>query len=452
MSENNTHYVYPAADPVTQPPYQPPVQPEPKGRTTIWKFVVIILVTALVTFTLTAGAGLLVYYGIEATRETEGGSDLGIPFADDEATQQALKKFWAAYQQVDENYYRDLSDAEMLEAMTRGLVDEMDSPYTMYLTAEQVQQINDSMSGNYTGIGCFVSMNKEGLVEIIEVIAGSPAEAAGIRVGDEFIEVDGQDVTAFEEIDSVAALVRGDEGTTVDLVFYRPSEQKNITVTATRRKITTASVSAKMVSATIGYVVVRDFSTNVSANFIAAVDSLQQQGATDIIFDLRNNTGGLASEVVAMLDYLLPEVTVATLKGRSDGKETSESWTSGKSMGVPDDMQYAILMNSYTASASELFAGCLRDLGKAYLIGEQSFGKGSGTITIGLEDGSAINLTTFKYYLPSGISIEGEGLKPDKEVVLPDETAGLSISQLTPEQDTQMQAALGYLESLPTGN
>jgi carboxyl-terminal processing protease len=446
MSENGPTYVYPAAGPDTQPTLLPA---PPAAKTPFWKYLIVVLATSFVTFILTAGVGLFVYFTMAPRQPAATDNGLGITLSDDAETRAALKKFWTVYSEIDKNYYKDLSDAEMLAAMTSGLVDELGSPYTMYLTAEQVKQINDSMSGNYTGIGCFVSLNKDDLVTVIEVIAGSPAEEAGIKVGDIFMKVDGKDVSEFKDINSVAALVRGKEGTSVELVFYRPSEQKNVTFTATRRKITTASVSAKMLSDTIGYVVIRDFSSGVSENFIAAVNSLQQQGAKNIIFDLRNNTGGLATEVVAMLDYLLPEVTIATLKGRENGRDTQEAWTSGKSMGVPESMRYAILTNGYTASASELFSGCLRDLGKAYLIGEQTFGKGSGTITIELEDGSAINLTTFQYYLPGGTCIEGVGLAPDKEVLLPDDTAGLSISQLTPAQDTQLQAALSYLQSLP---
>jgi carboxyl-terminal processing protease len=446
MSENSPDFMDPAAGSNTQPP----VQPVPHAfKTPFWKYLVIVVATAFVTFVLTAGVGLLVYFGLNPRQPDGTGGNLGISFSSDEKTQKALEKFRTVYEEIDQNYYKDLSDAEMLAAMTSGLVDELGSPYTMYLTAEQVQQINDSMSGNYTGIGCFVSLNKDGLVTVIEVIAGSPAEEAGVKVGDIFMEVDGQDVSAFKDINSVAALVRGEEGTAVDLVFYRPSAQKNVALKATRRKITTASVSARMLTGTIGYVVVREFSSGVSKNFIAAVNALQQQGATDIVFDLRNNTGGLATEVVAMLDYLLPDVTIATLQGRQNGRETHETWTSGKSVGVPESMRYAILTNGYTASASELFSGCLRDLGKAYLIGEQTFGKGSGTITIELADGSAINLTTFQYYLPGGTCIEGEGLAPDQEVQLPDDAAGLSISQLTPEQDTQLKAAISYLQGLP---
>jgi carboxyl-terminal processing protease len=424
----------------------PPRGNPPRRPSQAWKYVLTAVVTMLVTFALTAGAGLMVL-GIMNT-----GSDglfnqdrLSLSFAQDEATAQALAKLQEVYQQVKQNYYLEQSDAELLEAMTRGMVNELGNRYTMYLTAEQNQQISESMSGNYSGIGAFVGLNKDGLVEITEIIEDSPAEAAGLMVGDLFVAVDGQDVTGFNDITAVAVLVRGVEGTSVELVLYRPALGENVAVTTVRRKITTASVSHKMLDDTIGYIHVRDFSQNVAKNFIAALKDLQDKGAIHLVIDLRNNTGGLATEVIAMLDYLLPAVTLATLAGRNNGRIFEESWRSDKAMGVPETMRYAILINGISASASELFAGCLRDLGKAVLVGEQSFGKGSGTITIDLDDGSAINLTNFLYYLPGGDSIEEVGLVPDLAVTLPEEARGQSLNRLPLELDTQLGAAIKAL-------
>ncbi len=407
------------------------------------------LVSVVVTFALTAGIGLAVLktMGYGVLQQTQG-DRLSFSFPADPETEKALAKLQTIYGAVTGNYYEALSDADLVAAMARGLVNELDNPYTMYLTTEQNQQIADSMSGNYSGIGAFVGLNRDGLVEITEIIENSPAEDAGIMVGDLFIAVDGRDVTQFKDITAVAALVRGVEGSAVELTFFRPAENKNITVEATRRRITTASVAYRPLTDTVGYVQVRDFSQNVSQNFIQAIEALEENGAQHLIIDLRNNSGGLATEVIDMLDYLLPKATIATLKGRNNGEPFESSWQSGSSSGVPETMRYAILINEITASASELFAGCLRDYGKAYLIGEQSFGKGSGTITINLDDGSAVNLTNFLYYLPSGISIEGTGLMPDQQVSLPEDARGLSLNRLTIEQDTQLFVALEVLAQL----
>ena len=426
-----------------------PEQPRPKRP--VWTYVLTAGITMLVTFALTVGIGLAVLSVInpDFLKPAADSQDrLSFSFEPDPDTQTALAKLQSVFDAIDESYYKELSDAEMIEAMARGLVNEMDSPYTMYLTAEQNRQIEESMSGDYSGIGAFVGLNKDGLVEITEIIENSPAEEAGIMVGDLFMAVDGQDVTAYEDITSVAALVRGEEGTPVELTFFRPSLNDNVTVKATRRRITTASVAYRPLTDTIGYIQVREFSQNVAKNFIAAIEDLESQGVRHLVVDLRNNTGGMASEVIDMLDYLLPRATIATLQGRDNGKPFQSSWDSDKVMGVPATMRYAILVNGITASASELFAGCLRDYGLATLVGEQTYGKGSGTISFALADGSAINVTNFLYYLPSGVSIEGTGLAPDQEVLLPEEAQGISLNRLTIEQDTQLFAALAELEKL----
>lgn len=428
-----------------------PTPASPRRGRSVWSYVLTAGITMLVTFALTVGIGLAALSVLNPgfLKPAEGGQDrLSFSFAPDPATETALSKLQAVFDALDKSYYQELSDAELIDAMARGLVNEMDSPYTMYLTAEQNRQIEESMSGDYSGIGAFVGLNKDGLVEITEIIENSPAEEAGIRVGDLFMAVDGQDVSSYNDITAVAALVRGAEGTPVELTFFRPSLDDHVTVTATRRRITSASVAHRQLTDKIGYIQVREFSQNVAKNFIAAIEDLESQGVEHLVIDLRNNTGGMASEVIDMLDYLLPRATIATLQGRDNGKPFQASWDSDKMMGVPATMRYAILVNGITASASELFAGCLRDYGLAMLVGEQTYGKGSGTISFALADGSAINVTNFLYYLPSGESIEGTGLVPDQDVVLPEDARGISLNRLTIEQDTQLFAALAALEKL----
>ncbi|HAL74331.1 MAG TPA: hypothetical protein DCM45_04455 [Clostridiales bacterium] len=425
-------------------------QPPATARPQFWKYTLTALIAAFLTFCMTVFSGFMVYaflngHGIINTdRQTTN----NISFATDEETVEAVQKLRTVLKLLGDNYYEKLTDAQLLEAMTSGLVDEVGSRYTMYLTKEQNDQLNASMSGEYVGIGALVTMNKNGMAEITEVLADSPAQQAGIHAGDVFIQVDDTDVTAIDAIEEVAILVKGEAGTVVKLVLYRASEGRNVEFAVTRRKITNAALSCKMLENGLGYVQIRDFSQGVAKQFEAAVKDLTSQGAEHIVFDMRNNSGGRADEVIEMLDFLLPKSTIATIKGRNNGKEFSESWDSGASMGVSDTMRYALLINGNTASAAELFSGCLRDNGKGYLIGEQSFGKGSGTQTYSLADGSAINVTIFLYYLPSGESIEEIGLAPDLEIFLPAEVAGLSISQLTIEQDTQLAAAIQYLTNL----
>ncbi len=420
----------------------------PRPRGTAGRTILIILLTMTLTFALTVGGAalFLLRQGGGALRTASLEQALGLSLADDPDTRAELAKFRTVYQTLDQNYYRDLTDAEMVAAMTRGLVNEMDSPYTMYLDAAQTKQIAEAMSGNYVGIGAVVSFNASQQVEIVEIIPGSPAERAGLLTGDVFIAVDGHSVESVQDITQVAVLVRGEAGTKVQLEMYRPSARTRLTVEVERQAITSASVSHRMLASTIGYVRITEFSSGVADQFIKAVEDLKAQGATRLVFDLRNNSGGLANEVIDMLDYLLPETTIARIEGRQDGKPFTREWTSDAAMGVPSDMRYAILINEFTASASELFTGCLRDHDLAVVVGEKSFGKGSGTLTFNLPDGSSINVTNFRYYLPAGECIEGQGLMPDQAVELPDSARGKSIPQLTAAEDTQLARALSCLD------
>ena len=415
-------------------------------------YILTAVISIILTFALTVSGGLLLY--LKAGNQlislvpglSRGEADLTLDLANDPETQAALAKFRSIYTAIDQNYYKELSDAELLDAMARGLVNEMDSPYTMYLNAESTAQIAESMSGNYVGIGAIVAFNADGLVEITEVISDSPAEQAGIRVGDLFLKVDGKDVGSVPDINAVAVLVRGESGTSVALKMYRPATKETLEFSVVRKKIVSASISHKMLTSTIGYIRMSEFSTGLAEQFRLAVEDLKQQGAVHLVFDLRNNSGGLANEVIDMLDYLLPEGEIARIEGRNQGQAFKESWTSDKQQGVPSTMRYAILVNEFTASASELFTGCLRDYDLAYVIGEQTFGKGSGTITFNLNDGSSINVTNFLYYLPGGDCIEGVGLAPDQVLSLSEDARYKSIPQLSPAEDTQLAAALDYLQ------
>jgi len=249
----------------------PDVSPQPsrtdsgKPHSQLGRTILIILITMALTFTLTVSGGVfaLMRAGVPLLPAPNAQS-LGIQFASDEETRAALDKFRSVYNTLDKNYYKDLTDAEMLAAMTSGLVNEMDSPYTMYLDAEQTQQIAQSMSGNYVGIGAIVAFNTALQVEITEVIADSPAEKADLRAGDIFIAVDGESVEMIRDITQLAVLVRGEEGTMVELEMYRPSANNRFKIQVERRSITSASVSHRMINPETGYVRISEFSTGVA--------------------------------------------------------------------------------------------------------------------------------------------------------------------------------------------
>lgn len=424
--------------------------PPPRRGRSVWGYVLTAVITATLTLSLAAGAAIALfsYATSRGLVDFEAGGrrdTLSLVNPDDPANKTALDKLRRIYALVDNDFVEDLTDAELIDAMARGLVGELDNPYTFYLSAEQNRQIAESFSGNYSGIGAVVAINRDGQAEVTELTPESPAIQAGVRLGDIFMEVNGEDVSNVSDVTELAALVRGPQGTQVAIKFYRPSTREVIDLSIERRPITSTTVTARMLETGIGYIQIREFSNGVSEKFLSAVSQLRQAGARHLVVDLRNNGGGLATEVLDMLDHLLPDVEMTRFVGRRNGQPFTEVKQSDARSSVPAELRYAILINDNTASASELMAGSLRDHDRARLIGEKSFGKGSGTITVPLEDGSAINLTNFLYYLPDGENIEGKGLTPDEAVALPADAQGQPLALLDPAKDTQLQAGIAWL-------
>ena len=366
--------------------------------------------------------------------------------ADDVDTKLQLKKLEYIFNYIKDNYYEEKTDAELLEAMYTGLLENLGSPYSFYLTPEMNEEMEEAMSGEYSGIGAMVQF-MDGRFSISDIFDKSPAEKAGMQIGDVILEIDGVKTEDFKDVSEVAMKARGIAGSEVEILVFRPSTQEELSMTVVRGTITNANLKYELLEDGIGYIRIVEFNSGVCQNFIDALEDLRSQGAVSFIFDLRNNGGGYVHEVVAMLDYLLPKGLIAEARGRVDGEDFVEPWMSTRDAQVPEEWKYQILINKFSASASELFSGCLRDYGKATLIGEQSFGKGVGTVSNFLADGSAVQLTNFRYFLPKGDCIEGEGLTPDVEISLEKESAGKTISQLSKEEDVQLAEALKRAQS-----
>ncbi len=433
--------------PQVSPIYKTPLPQEDKPfrealrRRTILTSIVCILGTFAVTVSLLVFA----FYAFHISATNTGNTNT-LVFDTATETQKAVGKLKIMIQAIKDNYLEELTDAQILDAMTNGFPSGLNNPYTYYMSAENFASNQEAMSGKYVGVGCTVTLTKDVGVEIVEVIQGSPAEKAGLLRGDIFISVDGEDINMTATSTDVAAKVKGLEGTTVSLEIYRPSTRETLEFSIVRSTIQSQNVKYRMLDATTGYLMVKNFAEGVPADFIAAMDNLQKQGATNMVFDLRNNSGGNAQVMIKMLEYLLPPDTLlATIKGREAGKAFEIKWIATGGVKVPDTMRYAILTNEFTASASEFFSGCLRDYGKAVLVGKNTYGKGSGTKLYELPDGSAVNITMFQYYLPDGESIEKVGLKPDIEIDVAAEDQSLSIESLTLDQDKPLQKAIEVL-------
>lgn len=355
-------------------------------------------------------------------------------------TPEVEDKVAAINQLIDDNFYFDASsDEEREEYIYKGIMESLEDPYSVYYTAEEYADLMDSSTGSYQGIGVSIQQNTSTkILTVVRVFQGSGAEEAGMLPKDIIRAVDGRELDG-EEVSEVVTWIKGEPGTTVDVTVYRPSTEEELTLTIERKTIDNSTVSYEMKDNQIGYIEVTDFYEKTAEQFEKAVDDLQSQGMQSLIVDLRNNPGGYVNVVVEMCDYILKEGTIVYTKDRDGNIVSSYEATDNHELDVP----MVVLVNGDSASASEIFAGCMQDHGIATLVGTTTFGKGIVQHVIPLSDGSAVKLTTQKYFTPNGNDIHGVGIEPDITVELPDE---LKYEPVIPEeQDVQLQKAIEIL-------
>jgi carboxyl-terminal processing protease len=328
-------------------------------------------------------------------------------------------------QSIIENYFLFDEDGKNVEEyIYKGLMAGLNDPYSVYYTEEEFYDLIEETSGEYCGIGAMVSKNMvTGTVSIAKVFKGTPAEESGLRVGDIFYQVDDVEVTADIDLDIlVKQHVKGEEGTTVHLKMFRPSAEDYVEVDVVRRQIEVPTVEYRMEAEQMGYIMVSQFDDITTEQFKAALDDLDSQGMEGLVIDLRGNPGGVLDTAVDMIDYMLPddldeyseEGKKTLIVSTADKNEQGEKYycKDGHSMELP----VVILVDGNSASASEVFAGAMRDYKKAKLVGTTTFGKGIVQTLLPLGDGSAVKLTTAHYYSPSGFDLHGIGLEPDVEI------------------------------------
>ena len=338
---------------------------------------------------------------------------------------------------IDDYYYKDVSDSTKATGLYKGLMESMDDPYTEYYTPKEYQELMVSLSGDYAGIGAVLTQDKDTkAVSIVQVYDDSPAKKAGLQAGDTIVSVDGNEADQ-ESLDDFVQRVRGKKGTKLTMVYIRDGEQK--TVEITREQVVVPSVSHQMLTDKIGYIRISQFSDGTQKEFEEALEDLKNQGMTSIVFDLRDNGGGMVDSVVAILDDILPKGTVVYTKNK-EGKRTNYTSDDEKQL----DMPMTVLVNENTASAAEIFTGAVMDFKKGTVIGTKTFGKGIVQTTLPLSDGSAVKLTTARYYTPSGVCIQGKGITPDIKLEL--DYTGDSSSAYDWAKDNQVQKAIEVLK------
>lgn len=321
------------------------------------------------------------------------------------------------------------------QAALEGILSALDDGYAEYFTAEEYNKIMESYSGTTSGIGVVVTVDDEGQVVVVRTLEDTPAYDAGIVEGDIITEVEGTAIKGMD-IEKVVAMIKGEEGTKVSLKIYRPSEENTMEVTITRAKFYIPNLISDIFEKDVGYIWYYDFQINGASQLDKEIQKLIDVGAKGLILDLRDNLGGAWDDAIEVCDLFLDKGIITAVKGRADNKERIDEYTAKK--GKYTEIPLVVLINGFSASASELVAGALKDNDRAILVGEKSFGKGVVQALYELSDGSGIKFTTAKYFLPSGVSIEGVGIKPDIIVELePDAT-----------EDTQLNKAIEEIKIL----
>jgi len=326
------------------------------------------------------------------------------------------------------------SKDELLKAAIEGMLSVLDDKYTEYFTAEEYKNIIESYSGTMSGIGVVVTLDDEGQVVAVRILEDTPASRANIMEGDIITEVDGVDIKDMD-LDKVVAIIRGEEGTGVDLKIYRPSDVNNIEVTVTRARFDVPNLVSEILEEDIGHIWYYAFQDGGAQQLDREIKKLIDGGAKGLILDLRNNPGGLLNDAVEVCDLFLNEGTIVTTRERMEDKEIIGKYSARE--GKYTEIPLVILINEFSASASEVAAGALRDNKRATLVGERSYGKGVVQTLCELSDGSGIKFTTARYFLPSGLSIDGVGINPDVLVKLePGSTEDLQLNRAIEEINT----------------
>ena len=340
---------------------------------------------------------------------------------------------------IEARFIGETDRTAMEDAAAAAMVDSLGDRWSYYLSAEEYRSYKEQMNNAYVGIGVTITAVEDGSgYEIIKVSPGGPAEEAGLVAGDIIIGAAGQSAAGMDS-DALGALVKGEENTQVLLTILRDGQELELYVT--RKTVQVEVAVGRMLEGNVGLVTIVNFDGRCAQETIGAIESLLEQGAEALIFDVRNNPGGYKDELVDVLDYLLPAGALFR----------SEYYTGEIFLDESDDacleIPMAVLVNSESYSAAEFFAAALREYEWATVVGSQTVGKGYFQTTIELADGSAVGLSVGKYTTPLGVSLaEVGGLTPDVVVEVDEETFwNIYAGVLEPEADPQIQAAVEVL-------
>jgi carboxyl-terminal processing protease len=348
-----------------------------------------------------------------------------------------LGTFWEAWDLVERVFYGKLPDNQHLEwGLIRGALGTLNDPHTAFLEPEPRQREKEALSGRFGGIGAYVTQAEDGRI-VLEPMPDLPAEKAGVRKGDTLLRVDDTEIVAGMTTDETIALIRGEVGAVVRLTIRHEGETQPVTVEITREEIPSPTVEWRMLDepAGIGYVRLTLFSDRTDKELRQGLDELKGQGMTQLVFDLRGNGGGLLGAAVDVAGEFLSGGPVLYQVEKGGKELTYEAGSGGRFA----DGKLVVLVDGGTASASEIVAGALQDRGRAALIGEKTYGKGSVQQVFDLSDGSSVHITYAEWLTPNRRQITGMGLTPDVE-------AGITDDDRANGRDPQLDRAIEWLK------
>lgn len=363
----------------------------------------------------------------------------------DRPTSEEVQRFsvlWEAWHIIQSKFYGDIpADPKPVYGAVHGMVGTLKDRYTVFVEPEPRSREKEELRGEFGGIGALVRRNDAGEV-LLEPMADSPAAQAGIHKGDILIQVDDTPITTTMRNDEVIALIRGEVGTQVQLTLKRAGVADPLRVTVTRQTIQTPSVAWRVLEQepSIGYVKIDLFTERTNQELIGALQELLRAGVKSLILDVRDNGGGLLDATVDVASQFIDRGVVLYESRRQEAERSYEA----KGGGLAVDLPLVVLVNSATASASEILAGALQDHQRAVLIGQHTFGKGSVQLVYDLSDNSSLHVTVARWLTPKRRQIEGAGLTPDIEVPISDEDQ-------TSGSDPQLERAIAYLRERELG-
>ena len=383
---------------------------ESSKKEKIYKVIMLILVTATVTFMITS-IGMYNYF---------------VRLSDD--TETIAKKLETVKKELEKYYIGDIDTQSMTETAIKGYVAGLKDDYSEYLTKEEYEELLISITGDYVGIGIYMSQDVEGNIIVVSPIVGSPAEEAGLQAGDIITAINGESCSEMD-LDTASSKIKGQEGTTVELEILRENEKLNKTVE--RRTVEIQNSRSEILEGNIGYIQLTTFDEGCADNVEQYLLDFQNQGINSVIIDLRDNTGGVVTEAIDFAELFVKRGDIIM---RSYNKADNVTLTKSNNT-KPVDMEIVILVNEYSASATEIVTAALKDNEVATIVGTTTYGKGVMQEVMPLFDG-ALKVTTEEFKTPNGNEINRIGIMPDEIVE----------DNVDTEEDEQLQKAIEILK------